>query len=252
LNRGEIQRDGLEPPVAKVDVTVETSQGEVTKTIELKGARTEFTIESETGRPQHVVLDKYGHTAMAGQRAHSIQSFAREQEHTLIVYGTGAEVPTNREAAEALQKAIRESGPNFTVPIKSDQEVSNHDLRSNHILLIGRPDSNALVKRFEKKLPITFGFRSFVVRGKTYAHPDSAVIVATENPLSKSHSVVVVAGMGAASTLEAAPKLVQRGRRAAEVLLLPHGQEDRPLVLPMDVAGPAGTTLVPTSGTNSP
>ena len=37
-----------------------------------------------------------------------------------------------------------------------------------------------------------------MVRGKTYAHPDSAVIVAAENPLSKSHSLVVVAGMGAA------------------------------------------------------
>jgi hypothetical protein len=229
--RGEIVRDSLQPPVAKVDVTVETDQGEITKTIALKGLRTEFTIAGASGRPKRVILDKYGQTAMANMRAYSIQSFTREQDRTLIVYGTAAEVPTNREAATALQKAIRESGANFTIPIKSDQEVTDDDMKANHLLLIGRPDSNALVKRFQDKLPITFGRRSFVVRGKTYAHPDSAVIVAAENPLNKSYSMVVVAGLGAASTLDAAPRFVQRGQRAAEVLVLPHGAAAQLLVL---------------------
>jgi hypothetical protein len=234
--RGEILRDALEPPLAKVDVTVESPQGETTKTIELKGARTDFTIESDLGRPKRVILDKYGNSALAGRTGYSIRTFMREQDRTLIVYGTSAELPTNREAANALQKAIRESGANFTVPIKADKDVTNHDIRSNHLLLIGRPDSNVLVKRFQNQLPVSFGLRSFVVRGKTYAHPDSAVIVAAGNPLSKTHSMVVVAGLGAGSTLQAAPKLVEGRHGGGELLLLPHGGSEQGLVLAPEVA----------------
>jgi hypothetical protein len=229
--RGAIVRDGLEPPVANVDVTVETEHGEITKTIELHGLSTEFAIDSDRGRPKQVLLDKYGHSALVSMRGWSLNSFARAQDRTLIVYGTRAELPTNREAAEALQKAIRESGPNFTIPIKSDREVNEQDLQTHHLLLIGRPDSNILVKRFEKKLPITFGQRSFVVRGKTYAHPDSAVMAVTANPTEWKLSLVVIAGLEAASTLNAAPQLARHGGRPAEVLLLAHGQPARLLVL---------------------
>ncbi|HWY87315.1 MAG TPA: C45 family autoproteolytic acyltransferase/hydrolase, partial [Gemmataceae bacterium] len=84
--RGEIVRGSLEPPLAKVDVTMETDQGEVTKSIELKGLRTEFTIAGLSGALKNVILDKYGQTALAGMSVYSIQSFSREQERTLIVY----------------------------------------------------------------------------------------------------------------------------------------------------------------------
>ena len=75
--------------------------------------------------------------------AFSIRSFHAEQEQTLIVYGTADELPTNREAAQALQKALRENWQNITIPIKSDKEVTEAELKSHHLLLIGRPDSNS-------------------------------------------------------------------------------------------------------------
>ena len=42
----------------------------------------------------------------------------------------------------------------------------------------------------------------------------------------------VVAGLGAAATLQASPKLVQHGHRPAEVLVLAHGQAAQLFVLP--------------------
>ena len=50
---------------------------------------------------------------------------------------------------------------------------------------------------FRKALPIDFGARSFVVRGKTYAHPGSAIAVAADNPLNDQRTIVVVAGLSA-------------------------------------------------------
>jgi hypothetical protein len=184
------------------------------------------------GRPVRVVVDKYGQTAKGNGGIFSTTSFQHELDHTLIVYGTADEVPSNREAAKALQKAIITAGPNQTVAIKSDKEVTDADLKGHHLLLIGRPDTNPIVERFRPGLPITFGSRSFEVRGKTYAHPRSAVVVAAENPLNKRFSVVVVAGLSAEATLRAAPAFVTRGQAGGEVLLLANGEAAKALVLP--------------------
>jgi hypothetical protein len=162
----------------------------------------------------------------------SIRSFRAEPEETLIVYGTADEVPTNREAAEALQKALRESGPNFTVPIKSDKDVTDAELQTHHVLLIGRPDSNVLVERYRKHFPVTFGPRSFVVTGKTYAHAGSAVACAADNPLNNRYSLVLLAGLSAESTRNLPTKgFSSHGHRAAEALVLPNEGRAQALVV---------------------
>jgi hypothetical protein len=226
----EVRQEAGSPP-AVIDVTVETAKGEVTRPVRLEGASARLVIET-TERPLRVVVDKYGFTARANGGPFSVLTFGNELEETLIVYGTADEKATNREAAEALQQALRERGPNITVPIKADTEVADRDLQSRHLLLIGRPDSNPLLARFRDALPVTFGSRSFAVRGEVYAHPGSAVLAAAENPLNKRYSLVVVAGLGAASTLRAAPYLGLRVRRAAEVVVVPHDGPARSLVVP--------------------
>jgi hypothetical protein len=117
------------------------------------------------------------------------------------------------------------------VPIKSDKEVNEDELKNRHLLLIGRPDSNPLVERFRARLPITFGTRSFQVRQQRYAHAGSAVIAAAENPLNARYSLVVIAGLGTEATVHAPTQLYPRGR-AGEVLVLPHEGKHRTLVMP--------------------
>jgi len=232
---GDVLQELNGPQLTQVDVTVETDKGEFTRTIQLKGERTPFQLPAPSGsssRPRLVIVDKYGTAAKANGGIYSFLSFHAEQEHTLIVYGTADEAPTNREAAESVQKAIRERWSNYTVPIKSDREVSDADLKSNHLLLVGRPDSNPLVARFQGALPVTFGSRSFVVRGKTYAHMGSAVVAAGENPLNRRYSIVVLAGLSAETTVKIPAALLRRAVRPAEVLVLPYQQSAQALVIP--------------------
>jgi hypothetical protein len=193
------------------------------------GERAEVSREPAADHAPQVVADSYSESCGG---AYSIASFERDFEHSLIVYGTGAEAAANREAADALQKLIRESGSNFTIAVRSDKEVTDAELKANHLLLIGRPDSNAVVKRFASALPIAFGSRSFVVRGKTYAHPLSTVIVAAENPLNQCASLVVLAGLSAESTWHAPAAWRRHSRPSPEVLLLAHGNAPQALVLP--------------------
>jgi hypothetical protein len=167
-----------------------------------------------------------------GRGPFSVLTPFAELEETLIVYGTADEQPTCREAALALQQAIREHGSNITVAVKSDRETTEEDLKSHHLLLIGRPDTNAIVARFQGALPVTFGPRSFAVGSDVYAHADSALLAAAENPLARRRAIVVIAGLDAASTLRAAPLLAAQDRRHAEVVVLPRGGGTRSLVLP--------------------
>jgi hypothetical protein len=195
---GEILREDRAPRTT-VDVRVITGKGEETKTIVLDSPHTPFTFAT-TDRPQRLVVDKYGDTAKRDGGVFSTLSFYPELEHSLIVYGTAGETAANRETAESLQRCIIERHSNYTVPIKTDREVTEDDLRSHHLLLIGRPDSNEVVARFRTALPITFGSRSFTVRNETYGHAGSAVIAAGVNPLNPRYSLVVLAGLGAEST----------------------------------------------------
>src|SRR5205823_6196874 len=131
--------------------------------------------------------------------------------------------------AEELQKTIVRHWSNMTVPIKSDKDVTDDELKKRHLVLIGRPDSNTILARVKDSLPITFGRRSFVVAGDTYAHMDSAVIVAGENPLNPRFSVVVIAGLSPSATLRTAPLLIHSAS-PAEAVVFAHGKPPRSLV----------------------
>jgi hypothetical protein len=161
----------------------------------------------------------------------SIHTFLAEPEKALIVYGTQSEQPSNREAAYALQQAIREYGPNITVPVKKDTEARDEELKENHLLLVGRPETNSVMASFGDAWPVHFGPGSFVVRGETFAHDGSGAIAAAENPRNKRYSAVVVAGLGAAATLRIAPQLTGHEVRASEVMLFPHGAAVRSFVV---------------------
>jgi Phospholipase B/Peptidase family M1 domain len=160
----------------------------------------------------------------------SVLTFNNELEQTLIVYGTGNEANTNWEAAEALQRAVIARHSNYTVPIKSDREATEDDLKKNHLLLIGRPDCNSVTAKVAGTLPIKFGLQSFAVRDDVYAHQGSAVIVAAENPSNKRFSLVVLAGLNGSSTLRAATRFMDQ-HQAAEVVVYPNGKKPSPLVI---------------------
>jgi hypothetical protein len=158
----------------------------------------------------------------------AIGSFYPEVEQSLIVYGTSDDEAANREAAQALRQALRQRGLNVTVPLKSDRQVKDADLEGRHLLLVGRPAVNRVTARFRDALPVAFGEQSVVVRGEVYAHPDTVIVAAAENPLSPRYSLVVVAGLSALSTREA----VDRPLPGGEVAISVRGKPSRSLVVP--------------------
>src|SRR5262249_9140198 len=135
-------------------------------------------VEGRAGKPVNELATKWLEgTGLPAEKGgvYSVQTFHAELERTLIVYGTQDEAAMNREAAELLQKAIIERHSNFTVPVKADRDLTDEEMKSHHLLLIGRPDCNSVTQRCRESLPVTFGWRSFVVREEAFAHANSGV-----------------------------------------------------------------------------
>jgi hypothetical protein len=223
---GSLRQDG--GPRRTISVTVETASGESTRSVDVNGTG-QFTVDA-SDRPLRVIVDKYGQSTKLNGSPYTPLSFHSERERTLIVYGTLDEAVANRLAAVNLQERIRTKWSNETLPMKSDQEVTDEELRSHHLLLVGRPDSNRVVARIRDALPVTFGWRSFAVRGDSYAHAGSAVIAATANPVNGRYSAVVLAGLSGDAVTRAPDSLFHGDAGRADVLVLPNGGRSKPLV----------------------
>jgi hypothetical protein len=163
---------------------------------------------------------------------YTVLSFHREPERSLIVYGTADETATNREAAQLLQQAIRARWSNVTVPVRRDNAVTDEELRTHHVLIVGRPGTNALAERWRDAVPVRFGTGSFTVGPDTYAHALSAVAAAGENPANPRYSVVVLTGLGAYATRQVGETFMHRAQSGTEVLVLPSQGKAKALVLP--------------------
>jgi hypothetical protein len=153
--------------------------------------------------------------------AWSVYSFEVEPEEALIVYGTLADRAAQREAAELLQRTIARRFSNYSIPIKADTDVKEAELGNRHLLLVGRPATNRIAATCSAKVPVEFGPASFTVRKKTYAHPDSAIIAAGENPQNPRYSVVIYAGLGAQATWKSVQLLEPDDLPPPQVILLP-------------------------------
>jgi hypothetical protein len=165
----------------------------------------------------------------AGGGAYTVQSFLNELDDALIVAGTADDAAANREAALALQEAIRVRWSNLSVPIRTDAEVTDDELKAKHVLLVGRPAANRVAERFAKAFPVRFGPQSFGVGKDAYAHANSLVVAAGANPLNPRYSAVVLAGNGGDATYHA-PGFVMKGP-AAEVLVGPAHEKVKPMVV---------------------
>ncbi|MBI1827683.1 MAG: hypothetical protein HY287_09205 [Planctomycetes bacterium] len=221
--------EGLLP--ATVEVTVDCGANEKTETVDVDPANGQFSLDSKEA-PSRITIDRFGRVAKANGGRMDIKAFMPDLEHTLIVYGTLDDAVGNREAAEMLQDRLRTSeGSNVVVGMVSDRELTDEMMKSHHLVLIGRPGTNAIADRLKDSFPVQFGPQSFTIRIKTYAHMDTALIVAGRHPLNERYALVMYAGLSAEATVRSV-STSSWNDYGAEIKILPHGQKPLMFVAP--------------------
>ncbi|MBI5760258.1 MAG: hypothetical protein HZA46_17215 [Planctomycetales bacterium] len=166
-------------------------------------------------------------STLAGKNPWHVFSFEAEPELTLIVYGTQRDAAAQREAAELLAGEVARRFSNIRPPIKPDTAVTDDDLRSRHLLLIGRPVTNSVTSRCVERLPVKFDPQSFTIRGETFSHHASSIVVAGDNPRNARYSVVVFAGLDAESTWRSVQNLPTDDDPPPQVILKRAGRGSR-------------------------
>jgi len=159
-------------------------------------------LEKASGKNLDTFFQKYVQTTQPNgdKPLWSIFGWEKDIDHTMIIYGTQAEAAANREAAQRLQDAIARGWGNYRPIFKADVDVTPSEIKDKNLLLIGRPEANSLVAKFQDQLPIKFGLRSFEVKGTTYASDKSAVVVSAAHPDHRQRCIVVLAGLSAEAT----------------------------------------------------
>lgn len=185
-------------------------------------------VERSAGTAAVVTLDKWltGEVLadFAGRDIWHVFSYEAEPERTLIVFGTQRDAAAQREAAALLAGEVARRFHNIRPPIKPDTDVTDDDLRQNHLLLVGRPATNRVTSRCVERLPMKFAPQSFTIRGETFAHAASSVVVAGDNPHNPRYSVVVFAGLEAESTWRCVQNLPTDDDPSPQVILKPAGR----------------------------
>ncbi|MEI8016682.1 MAG: C45 family autoproteolytic acyltransferase/hydrolase [Schlesneria sp.] len=160
----------------------------------------------------------------------TIFSHEVEPDRVLIVYGTIHDRAAQKEAAAHLQTEIMRRFANVLSPMKSDTEVTDEDLKTHYLLLVGHSLTNRISERFlekSNKFPVKFGRQSFTVEGELYAHPETWVVAAGENPFNPRYSAVIFAGMNAASTWRCVRNLPDSKEPNPQVILNASGKRKR-------------------------
>ena len=120
---------------------------------------------------------------------------------SLVVYGTQvpAETASNKLAAQWHAQVNERTAVDY--PVKADVDVTPEDLRTHTLILVGRPETNAVTAKAMTALPVTFDARGVTVRGKRHDGPSVGVSVIHPSHWNRGEYIVLHAGTDIAATL---------------------------------------------------
>lgn len=121
---------------------------------------------------------------------------------TLVVYGTLRNAEVNRLVAEK-HATVEQS--NLKYPIVADADLTESDLTTKSLILIGGPGDNRVTAKLADALPVKFAQGaagpSITLRDKHFEGADTGVSFIYPSPKAKGEYVVVHAGLGPMGTL---------------------------------------------------
>ena len=116
----------------------------------------------------------------------------------LCIRGTGKpwHVETQRYADRNLKRFQAEWSKYFRgqLPIKDDQDVTNEDIATKHLILFGDPASNALIAQVNDGLSLGWTKDEVTFAGAKYAADSHVPVLIKPNPLNASRYVVLNSG----------------------------------------------------------
>jgi len=148
---------------------------------EVKGARTELSF-AVPRKPSRLVFDAGRDVPVPLENPYAFVNFTDDFTRTKVVYGTTRQVEANHTLALRFQTTLADSYSEELPPVVKDSELTDDELASSDLFLLGGPSDNALVARLAEKLPARLGPGWFSREGTTWARPDDGLYLCVPNP----------------------------------------------------------------------
>ncbi len=165
--------------------------------VTVDGKGTPVTIDVKE-RPTRALFNPGCDVPVEGFARDTLGSFAEDWDRTLIVHGTSRHDEANRTLAFRWQLALGDAVSEVLPRVVKDSEVTEEELASHDLFLIGPPADNTVTARLASSLPVSFGTGLFTFERKTYVKPDDAVYAVVPNPLNPARALHVLAANGPA------------------------------------------------------
>ncbi len=152
-------------------------------------------------RPVRVAFDPGGDIPTARARWAAWPHVTERWPETLIVHGSVRADEAQRTLALRFQTTLADAFTEQLVPVVKDSEVSEEQLATRDLVLLGGPRDNALVARLFAALgeqaPAALGDGHFRFRGRVYGRADEGLFLALPSPFGHGRLVYLYAGNSA-------------------------------------------------------
>jgi len=181
-----------------LDIALETDKGQESFSIWQRDRIADFEYQTEN-TPLVLKVDANNDILKIQRMPVQLSSIEYPYSNYIVIYGTGSESEANKEAAERFCQDYFGLPPEV---IKPDAEITDNDLKTECVVLFGRPATNTIAKRFENVFPIKFERDSFSYKGTSYADNSKGLALAIEHPLQTNGILILYAGLSPQAMLQ--------------------------------------------------
>lgn len=195
--KGELIQSGDSIFVLPVEFSLETEKGRKFFTIWQRNKITNFEYQT-ANKPVMLRVDPNNDILKLQKMPLHLSLIWDSYPNITIIYGTLSELEANKAAAERFNYDYLGLNPEI---IKPDTSITNDDLKTECIVLFGRPSTNKISQRFENLFPIKFNQDKFSHNGVIYSKPSQGLAQIIQHPLLKRGQLIQYAGLSSESTL---------------------------------------------------
>lgn len=177
-------------------VSIETDGQRVWKKMKVRASRDTLTF-TVNGTPRKIVVNAGNEIPVPRKEYAVFSNYFDDFSSSVIVYGTGRHIEANHGAALRFQTVLADQFTETFAPIRQDGEMTEEDLRSKDLLVLGGDADNSLVARVARHAGVETGKNWFRWQGKTYGEADDGLFVATSNPFNPTRMAYLFLGNSA-------------------------------------------------------
>jgi hypothetical protein len=177
-------------------VVIETAGERIWRRVNVSGADESFSFRV-SAPPLGVRFNSGNDIPVSQKNMYTFSNYFDDFTSGLLVYGTHRHTEANRASALRFQTILADQFTETFAPVRQDAALTDADLSSHDLIVLGGAADNALVARLAPPLGIVAGKNFFRWEGKTYGEADDGLFVAMPNPWNSSKAVYLFLGNSA-------------------------------------------------------